>query len=417
MRFLTRFVDRLKRDDRGAIALKFALIAPAAITLGVGAIDLLSVHTAQSRLQALADASALAGAPSLGLARDGTVAKARASDFIAFERSQWAGAPAFTSELSVVDVEGQRGLKVELFARRPSFFGNLLPPGGWRFRAEAIASTLNQVPLCVLATGISEARTIQVKDRGRVNAPACMVHSNRDVSVDGQGLILAAMTQAVGKARGAITPNPGTGAPAIEDPLVTLDLDQTKKGYCSGKDVEKGKVKVTEGIHYVSAGEHCGGIDASGTARIILQSGDHFMLGGHLTIKDSARLEGRDVAIFFDRKSKFDFRDQAIISLDGRKSGPYAGLVMGGTRDNVEDFVISADHVENLLGVIYVPSARLIVEGKANVARDSAWTVIVAEGIQLRGSPQLFMNANYAASDVPVPSGVGPRTGGAKLVN
>ncbi|MBF0665808.1 MAG: hypothetical protein IR159_09765, partial [Brevundimonas sp.] len=120
---------------------------------------------------------------------------------------------------------------------------------------------------------------------------------------------------------------------------------------------------------------------------------------------------------FFDQQSKFEFKDQARVNLDGRKSGPYAGIVMGAMRDNKQDFVVSADHVESLLGVIYVPSARLIVEGSSDVARDSAWTVIVAEELQLKGSPSLFINANYDASDVPVPNGVGPRTGGSRLID
>src|SRR5690606_20432056 len=162
-------------------------------------------------------------------------------------------------------------------------------------------------------------------------------------------------------------------------------------------------------------GQHCGGIEAKGSARIILEPGEHFFLGGHLDIKEDARLEGTDVVLFFDKASKFDFKDRALVRLDGRKSGPYAGIVMGGTRDNNLDFIISSDNVESLLGVIYVPAARLVVEGSADVARESAWTVIVAKALQLRGSPSLFINANYDASDVPVPSGVGPR-GGARLV-
>jgi hypothetical protein len=121
--------------------------------------------------------------------------------------------------------------------------------------------------------------------------------------------------------------------------------------------------------------------------------------------------------LFFDKASKFEFKDQAVVNLDGRKEGPYAGIVMGGTRDNTQDFIISADHVESLLGVIYVPSAKLIVEGKSEVAKDSAWTVIVAKEMQMKGSPSLFINANYSASDVPVPAGVGNRAGGSRLID
>ena len=177
------------------------------------------------------------------------------------------------------------------------------------------------------------------------------------------------------------------------------------------------RVVVNSGTHYIRPGRHCGGIDARGTARIILEPGEHMFRQGHLIIDENARLEGRDVAAFFDSASRFEFRGQALVNLDGRKSGPYAGIVMGAMRDNRQDFIVSADHVESLLGVIYVPSARLIVEGTADIARDSAWTVIVAKQVQMRGSPSLFINANYDGSDVPVPDGVGPRTGGSRLLD
>ena len=50
------------------------------------------------------------------------------------------------------------------------------------------------------------------------------------------------------------------------------------------------------------------------------------------------------------------------------------------------------------------------------VADQSAWTVIVAQAIQMSGSPNLVVNANYASSSVPVPGGVGSNyTSGGKV--
>ena len=248
-----------------------------------------------------------------------------------------------------------------------------------------------------------------------MKAPACLVHSNRDILVEG-GNITAASVQAVTTAGGSISPSASTGAAPIDDPFVDLDLDRRIGTGLLCTVIElANRVKVSSGVHYVPAGRHCGGIEASGTARVVLAPGEHFFLQGALTVKEDARLEGEDVVLFFDTMSKFDFTDRALVNLDGRKSGEFAGIVMGSTRDNRQDFIISADNVESLLGVIYVPSARLIVEGDADVARDSAWTVIVAKEMQMKGSPSLFINADYDASDVPVPAGVGPR-GGARLI-
>ncbi|HEY0600323.1 TadE/TadG family type IV pilus assembly protein [Brevundimonas sp.] len=413
---LSNWLRRFGRARDGSIALKFALLGPAILLLGVGGIDLMAVNAADTRLQAIADSGALAGAPSLALATDGDEARERAAAFVEAQLQEWTDGPSVSATYEIVDRLGQRALRVLLKGHRPSFFASMLPPGGWNFNAEAVASSVGLVPLCVLVTGDAGARLLNVQDSGRMNAPACLVHSNRDILVEG-GLIDAASVQAVTTARGMISPSPSTGAASIEDPFANLDLDKHPQiGLLCTVSELINRIKVSTGVHYVPAGRHCGGIEAYGDARVVLQAGEHFFLQGSLVVKETARLEGADVVLFFDTASSFDFTDSAMVSLDGRKSGPYAGLVMGSTRDNRQDFMISADNVESLLGVLYVPNARLIVDGDSDVARDSAWTVIVAKAIQLKGSPSLFINANYRASNVPVPAGVGPRAGGVRLI-
>lgn len=405
---------RFIRDTRGSIALKFAFVGPAIFLLGVGAIDLLAVSTAQGRLQSIADAGALAGAPSLALATDGAAARERAAAFVVGEMSQWSDAPEYEGTYEIVEQAGQRAIRVLLRGHRPSFFANMLPPGGWRFVGDATATSVGLVPLCVLTTGDKVAKILNVKDSSRLAAPACMVHSNRDIDVEG-GSITAAAVQAVTSARGSISPSPGAGAAVIDDPFAGLDLDRRPGLDCTlGGLVQT--LKLTVGSRRIAPGRHCGGIEISGSARVILEPGEHWFLAGPLTVKENARLEGEDVVLFFDKTSKFEFIDSALVRLSGRRTGEYTGIVMGATRDNTQDFIISSDNVESLLGVIYVPNALLLVEGRADVARESAWTVIVAQRLQLKGSPSLFINANYSASNVPVPAGVGPRTGGSRLV-
>lgn len=46
------------------------------------------------------------------------------------------------------------------------------------------------------------------------------------------------------------------------------------------------------------------------------------------------------------------------------------------------------------------------------IADSSAYTAIIANKIALKGKPQLVLNTDYGATDVPTPEGVGP-TGGA----
>ena len=250
-----------------------------------------------------------------------------------------------------------------------------------------------------------------MRDSGRINAPGCMVHSNRDIIVDG-GSISAADVQAVTNARGTIIPVPGVDAASVPDPFADADL--TPPHGCSGATLPG---MVQSGVVRLSPGVHCGGIAmVVGNAELLLEPGEHWFSGGIIDIRGMGRLTGQDVALMFAPDARFEFRGQATVDLEGRRTGPYAGFVVVSAPSNTQDFLISADNVRRLLGVIYIPRAQLVVEGQRNVAEDSAWTVIVARQLRLNGSPSLIINANYSYSDVPVPEGVGPSGGSTQLV-
>lgn len=407
---LRRLLRRLTNDRAGSIAVKAALAIPAVSVLALGAVDLTAVNATRDRLQSIADAAALAGANELGLAVGDSAPIERGKAWVASQLTEWPDAPETQVDVTVVDVQdGNRALHVDIQGYRESFFGNLLPPGGWKFRAKAAASSVGLTPLCVLAYGASGQKAMEARDSSRLNAPGCLVHSNREILASG-GRISAEAVQAVDWARGNITPTPATGAAEIPDPFAALPLNPVRP--CTRTEL----LVVNEGRHYIPAGSHCGGIVAGGTAEVVLQSGDHWFMLGPLVVKDEASLTGRDVALVFDAASTFDFKDRATVNLDGRETGPFAGFVMAASRANVKTFHISADNVETLLGVIYVPQARLTIEGSADVARDSAWTVIVSKWLELKGSPSLYINADYDSSPVPVPDGVGPRPGGSRLI-
>jgi len=98
-----------------------------------------------------------------------------------------------------------------------------------------------------------------------------------------------------------------------------------------------------------------------------------------------------------------------VLQLEGRKSGPYAGFVLITDRSYLGDVEISTSNARKLIGTIYLPNAGLTVNGNnTRIADQSPWTVVVARRIRTQGSANLVINANYGASSVPVPAGVGP---------
>ncbi len=88
-----------------------------------------------------------------------------------------------------------------------------------------------------------------------------------------------------------------------------------------------------------------------------------------------------------------------------------AGILFYEDRSAPEEreFLIESDNARRLLGTIYLPKGRLRIDTQADVAAQSAYTVIVAKILEVKGA-NLVVNADYGGSDVPVPDGLGPNS-------
>lgn len=395
-----RPLPALRKDQRGGVATIFALGAPVLALLACGAIDLASVNADHSALQDAADATALAMAKQLGVATD-TGITARAPGFADAQLGAIAANDGVTVTTTIA--ANNSSVTVALDGRRQSFFGNLLPPGGWTLHAQATASSLGEMPLCVLSFGADGDGSMQIQGSSQMKASNCLVQSNGNISADSGASLTAGLAQAVGTASGPITPSPQTGAPAIADPFASISITPPLLGLCNVLDLV-----YDVGVNVLTPGTHCGNIDVRNGASVVLLPGEHYFAKGTLKMEGHSSLTGSNVVLVFNNDASFAFTEASTITLAGRQSGPYAGFVIATTRNNTNTFVISSTSARQLEGAIYVPDATLQVTGNGNqVAEQSAWTVVVAQALQLSGSPNLVINANYANSSVPVPGGVG----------
>jgi len=383
-----------------------ALSAPVLIVLSCGAIDLASVNADRSAFQDAADATALSAARQLGVATNNGII-ARAEDFADQQLGDLVHKDSVTVATAVANDNGS--VTVTITGRRSSFFGNLLPPGGWAMTARATAATLGQLPLCVLSSG--SGSDVQLDNTSQMTAGACLVQSNGNIAVDGSASLSAGLAQAAGTASGPISPSPQAGAPTISDPFASMSIHPPLLGLCNLLDLV-----YTVGVNVLTPGTHCGNITVRNGATVMLLPGEHYFTHGQLQMRDNSTLTGSDVVMVFDNTSQFSFQDSSVVTLAGRRNGAYAGFVIATTRDNTNTFQISSTSARQLEGTIYIPSATLQVTGTANnVADQSAWTVVVAQAIHMTGSPRLTINANYAGSQVPVPSGVGDHYSSGKV--
>ncbi|MBW8882579.1 MAG: pilus assembly protein [Asticcacaulis sp.] len=213
-------LSRFSSDQRGNVAMTFALCAIPLLFAMFGVVDMMGASGMHANLQSAVDAGALAGATRLSVANTGVsvsdtairVAQdaldaAHVGDKVTFTVS-------VTADGSSVTVTGQTSHKPMI-----GFMSDKDPA----ISATATAENLGAVPLCVLQTGKAKGG-INLSNNARIRATGCAVHANKNIKVAGSALIQADRTQAVGTIIGPVSPAGDTGAMRIEDPFAGLSL-------------------------------------------------------------------------------------------------------------------------------------------------------------------------------------------------
>lgn len=379
------------------------------LLISLGAIELTQVLLDKKLTQDTADAAALMGAGQLGVSPAGV--NQRAQNFALSELWNVANHAAVTAS-AVVNGDGSFTVSVD--TQRASFFGSLLPPGGFHTHVEATAKGANSTPICVLAlnsaglppTSSDAATLLHVAQSSTLSAPACLVHSNLGITVDaGQAGLTASSVEAVAMATGAISPSPLQSAPPISDPFSSLNVEPPTS--CASANPQNVNASQSQTL---PAGMH-GALSASGSAVITLAPGEHYFCSA-VNMNDQSVLTGTDVVLVFDNNATLNLGGSSLANLSGRQSGPLAGFVLVTDREYSGTFTLQSDPISTLTGTVYLPNAALDVQGSSTGGAASPWTVVAAQALELEGSAQLVINANYAGSSVPVPAGVGNRRSG-----
>ena len=163
--------------------------------------------------------------------------------------------------------------------------------------------------------------------------------------------------------------------------------------------------------------------------QVTAEPGIYVISGGPLEVKGSAAPSAMTSAFYFaDDDATFDFKNKAVVELSGPTKGPMAGILFYESRTAKagRQFKISSDSVRKLIGTIYLPRGIFEASSKLEdilphpgdplkiIGEASTYTIIVASKIELDGV-NLVINADYAASDVPVPEGLGPKSTSVRL--
>jgi Flp pilus assembly protein TadG len=394
-------------DRRGNVALIFTLLMPGLLLTAMGAIELNQVLSDKRRTQDVADAAALMGAGQLGVSPVG--AGQRAEAYAVAQLGDVQSHAAVSTSSSVAQTQQGATMTVGVDTQRASFFGNFLPPGGFHTHVTSTALSVSSAPLCVLGIAATAADQIHITGTSQLQAGQCLVHSNTQLNADGGASIQASANEAGTTAGGPITVPASQNAPLISDPFTALSIGTP---LCTTPQPPPISMSTSGPL---LAGTY-GPVNIQGNATVTL-SGTYYFCGT-LTISGTAQVTGTDTVLVFEKGANLSFGGaSATLKLGGRQTGPLAGFVLIADRNYTGNFNLQSDFITGLTGTIYVPSATLAVQGTGKSGASTPWTVITAENIQVNGGAQLVINADYSASSVPVPSGVGNQraSAGAKL--
>lgn len=424
---LIALLGRFRRDDCGNTAVSFAISVPVVAGLvGVG-LDYAGAASTRSKMQAVADGAALYAA------REFQMVQANVEKVSAVARN-------YAKQLEGVSVDvgvDAKALMVRVTLEKdvPNRFGGL----GWgattHVKTSGTAKMTNGLPLCLLALEPKGKDAIKLEKNARLTAPACVVNSNSTsskglVSMDDAVLQAGLICSAGGKVKTKdtnYTPEPKTDCPVMPDPLAARQAPPVAACNFSDKVVSAATETLQPGVY-------CGGLTVINGAVVTLNPGIFIFKDGPLVVDSAGTLKGSGVSIFMKGpNANLTFAIASTIHLTASKSGPLSGILIyddpTGTAapeksgkhakegKSPREHSILSDDARMLLGTIYMPKGRLIIDATKPVADRSAYTVLVVQQLDLYDGPNLVLNTDYRASDVPIPEGVGPYGGKIVLAN
>ncbi|MDA7946775.1 MAG: pilus assembly protein TadG-related protein [Hyphomicrobiaceae bacterium] len=403
-RGLGRMIRHFARNRCGGTAITFSLLLPV-LVLGVGgAIDYASLSIQKEKLQAASDAAAIAAARELHLAN----ADASRLQPIA-ESVVKANLGKTSSGVNVRTSSNIEPLSVTVDLSQPysGYFTQQF--ASVDLRAHSVARVSGGTPVCVIGLDRSASATVSLDSNAELKAESCAVYSNSKSSTGlnstSNAVLAAGLICSAGGKKGSgsnFKPEPLTDCPPVDDPL--SDRPAPPIGSCMKKNLE-----VIDKTTTLQPGVYCGGLRIDGNSRVRFAPGIYVIKDGIFNVDSNSVIEGENVGFYMvGRKATFRFASNAKVTLSAPETGPMAGLLFYEARGSADlrRHEILSNFARVMVGTIYLPHGRLIVDADNEVADQSAYTAIIARRVELYSGPKLVLNTDYSATQVPVPDGI-----------
>lgn len=393
-------------DTRGSMAVVFGLALGVLAVLGIGAADIASWVNRKAELQNAVDSAALTVARNIAV---GALPEEGVSEAVAtMINAALAADEALLSRHVASSVSGNDTLSVVVEESRRFMLSSFWPKATIDLSVSA-AVRYEPGRICVIALEERQSGAVSLTGEAKATANGCTIHSNsrsrHGVASEERARLASSRHLCSGGGYAGGEANYSgvrrTDCPAHADPLASRQPPPI--GACTERNL-----RIREN-RTLSPGTYCGGLILEGDIDVALQPGIYVVRDGPLIVRDGVRLAGRHVGFFLTgQNARFEFETDTRVALEAPRDGPMAGVLFWSDLDQRAERLsrISSNFANRLVGAIYLPRGTLIVDADAPVADLSAWTAVIVRQLVMSGRPHLVVNANYHATDVPVPGGI-----------
>lgn len=410
---LMRFLPRSFAASSGQTLIVVA-VSLAALLGFVGFATDVGVMLHQKRLaQTAADAAAMAGASQLSpiagqncLTSGITTAGQQAATQNGFTNGVNGTTVSINDAPTLGPNSGTCGYVQAIITQSSSvFFARLFGPNTMSVSARAVA-TLGNSQNCIYALG-SSGVTINASNAAKLTAANCGVVGNGNLSVVGSANITAQSIAIAGTSTinngGSTSPAPVTGVAPSGDPLSYLTPPTFNTSSCvnppAGGNGSYAK-NVTLGPA-ISGGTVCYNYlnIANGATGITLTPG-LYIINGSFTLGGGVSVTGNGVTFYFPSNGdQINIANGVTDTLSAPTTGTYAGILFYQNPADTSAVQLEGGANSNLQGVIYAPSAPLLVE---NGTGTKTYVDIVSNSLTIDGGISLKNYDQLAGAPDPI---------------
>jgi Flp pilus assembly protein TadG len=400
---------RFRRDSAGAVAVIVAITAPVLIgAMGLGS-EAGYWYLTQRKVQSAADTAAHGAARRMAVGDD-VAQMTEIAEYLAGRSGvDMDAASVMVNRPPISGGFAGNGSAVEVTVTEtvPRLFTAIWTMEPVPITARAVALVQSGGTGCVLALSDTEG-AITVSGSSESTLSLCDMVSNATGTafiMSGSGSSVSAnCIQTVGTAE--VTGNLQVAcaslrehAAAVADPFADVE-DPALSGACQSATVgQNNTTTVVSPIESHTSGmqsrRYCNGLELSGD--VVFEPGLYLIEGGDFRINSNAQVSGDGVVFYLAAGVSLQFNGTAMLDLSAPSSGPYAGLLIFGSRDSTGiSHAINGNVGSTLDGAIYAPTSRLTISGNAQTSANGC-TQFVTGTVTFTGSGSINISCEDPA--------------------